>query len=123
MSFYRTLLAAVAAVAIASPVFADDTTATTQGTTENILAAQTNESSNATSTTTTTTEAKVNINKADAKELMKIKGMNASKARTIVAYRKQHGDFKSTDDLSHVKGFKRMKPDMLKEITDQLITE
>lgn len=120
MSFYRTLLAAVAAVAIASPVFADDTTATTQGTTENILAAQTNESSSA---TTTTTEAKVNINKADAKELMKIKGMNASKARTIVAYRKQHGDFKSTDDLSHVKGFKRMKPDMLKEITDQLITE
>jgi competence protein ComEA len=111
MSFYRTLLAAVAAVVIASPVFAEDTSATT--TTEQ-------------TTTTTTTEAtsiKVNINTATAKDLMKVKGLNAAKARAIVAYRKKNGDFKTLDDLTNVKGFKKVKPDTLKTIQEQLSVE
>lgn len=54
---------------------------------------------------------------------MKVKGINASKARAIVAYRKKHGDFKSTDDLAKVKGFTKMKPDQLKAIQDQLSVE
>ena len=122
MSFYRTLLAAVAAVAIASPVFAADTTegqdATMQPTTE-------------TTTTTTTAQAgdqgaketKVNMNKATAKDLMKVKGLTAGKAKAIVAYRKKHGDFKTTDDLANVKGFKKMNAEALKGITDQLTVE
>lgn len=129
MSFYRTILAAVAAVAIASPVFADDTATTTTGTTDTTTTATQPTDPNAASSTTTTTEQtttttdKVDINKATAKDLMKVKGLNASKARAIVAYRKKHGDFKSTDELANVKGFKKMKPEMMKEITDQLSVE
>lgn len=122
MSFYRSVLAAVAAVVIASPVFADDTTTTTTTTpTGNETTVQT--TSDATTTTTTTVEGKVNINKATAKELMKVKGLNASKARAIVAFRKKNGDYKTTDDLANVKGFKKMTPETLKEITDQLSVE
>lgn len=111
MSFYRSILAALAALAIASPVFADDAMAPTP----------TNEAPTAMQSTAEATEsAKVDLNKATAKELMKVKGLNASKARAIVAYRKKHGEFKSVDDLASVKGFKKMKPDTMKEITEQL---
>lgn len=138
MSFYRTLLATVAAIAIASPVFADDTATTTQGTTESTPAAATQPTDNSAmqqqpsastdqtqtqQTTATTAENKTNINKATAKELMKVKGVNAARARAIVAYRKKHGDFKSLDALSSVKGFKKVKPDTLKQIEDQLTVE
>jgi competence protein ComEA len=124
MSFYRTILAAVAAAAIASPVFADDTTMG-PATTDNSAPVATQSADQAPATTDATTTAtaeqtKVDLNKATAKELMKVKGLNAAKARAIVAYRKKHGDFKSTDDLSNVKGFKRIKPELLKEIQDQL---
>lgn len=46
----------------------------------------------------------VNINTATATELVSLKGIGAKKAAAIVAYRKLHGDFKSADELSHVKG-------------------
>lgn len=126
MSFYRTLLAAVAAVAITAPVFADDTTTTANPTaTEATPAVQTadNSTTQTTTTTTTTEQTKVNLNTATAKELMKVKGLNASKARAIVAYRKKHGDFKSTDELTGVKGFKKLKPTTLRGIEDQLTVE
>ena len=137
MSFYRTLLAAVAAVVIASPVFAEDAAQPAENTSEamqlsdNSSAAATDNSAQATQQTSSDqttaaadpTDVKVNLNKATVKDLMKLKGMNASKARSIVAYRKKHGDFKSTDDLANVKGFKKLKSDKLKEITDQLTVE
>lgn len=63
---------------------------------------------------------KVNLNKADAKALMQVKGINPYKAHAIVSYRKQNGDFKTLDDLNKVKGFKRMKPEARKSIGDQL---
>ncbi|MEJ2058864.1 MAG: helix-hairpin-helix domain-containing protein [Gammaproteobacteria bacterium] len=47
----------------------------------------------------------VDINHADAGTLAKeLKGVGTSKAEAIVAYRKQHGPFKSAEDLSYVKG-------------------
>ncbi|WP_109124805.1 helix-hairpin-helix domain-containing protein [Dyella sp. C11] len=47
----------------------------------------------------------VNINKADAATLASsLDGIGPSKAAAIVAYRDEHGPFKSADDLSHVKG-------------------
>jgi competence protein ComEA len=47
----------------------------------------------------------VNINTADAETLAKsLDGIGLSKAKTIVAYREEHGPFKSADDLAHVKG-------------------
>lgn len=112
MSFYRSMLAAVAAIAIAAPAFAADTTTTdTTGTTQ--------------TTTTDQQTTKVNLNTATAKELTKVKGLNASKAKAIIAFRNKQTDkkFTSVDQLANVKGFKKMKPEALKAITDQLTVE
>lgn len=47
----------------------------------------------------------VDINAADAPTMAKaIKGIGMKKAEAIVAYRKQHGGFKSVDELAKVKG-------------------
>jgi competence protein ComEA len=48
---------------------------------------------------------KVNINTADAHTIDKVLlGIGPSKAEAIVAYRKEHGSFKSADQLASVKG-------------------
>jgi competence protein ComEA len=48
---------------------------------------------------------KVNINTADARTIDKVLvGIGPSKAEAIVAYRKEHGAFKSADQLASVKG-------------------
>lgn len=47
----------------------------------------------------------VNINTADAQTLAAaMKGVGPDKAAAIIAYRRQHGPFKSIDDLKAVKG-------------------
>lgn len=47
----------------------------------------------------------VNVNKADAATLAKsLDGVGHSKAEAIVAWREEHGPFKSVEDLSQVKG-------------------
>jgi competence protein ComEA len=47
----------------------------------------------------------VDINTADASTLAReLRGVGASRAEAIVAYRKQHGPFKSVDELGLVKG-------------------
>lgn len=47
----------------------------------------------------------VNVNKADAATLASsLDGIGPTKAAAIVAYREEHGPFKSADDLTHVKG-------------------
>ena len=66
---------------------------------------------------------KVGLNKSDAKTLMQVKGMSAYKAHAIIAYRKQNGEFKTMDDLVKVKGFKRLKPENMKPLTDQLLLD
>jgi competence protein ComEA len=48
--------------------------------------------------------AKVNINTADAKELMKLQGVSLSLAEKIVQYRDAHGPFKKPTDLRKVDG-------------------
>ncbi|MFY2762942.1 ComEA family DNA-binding protein [Arenimonas sp. MALMAid1274] len=48
---------------------------------------------------------KVDINSADAATLDRVlNGVGPSKAEAIVAHRKQHGAFRSADELSEVKG-------------------
>ena len=49
-------------------------------------------------------EAKVNINTADVKELMKLQGVGRSLAEKIVQYRDAHGPFKKAADLRKVEG-------------------
>ncbi len=115
MSFYRTLMATVAAVGLASLAFAADaTTAAKQSTANTTQSADMQQASDADQT------GKVNLNKATAKELAKVKGITANKAKAIVAYRKKNGDFKSVDDLKEVKGFKRMDEKTMKNIQDHL---
>ena len=47
----------------------------------------------------------VNINTADAETIStELKGIGLAKAEAIVAYRKQHGPFKSRAELTAVKG-------------------
>lgn len=48
--------------------------------------------------------AKVNINKATAMNLRSWLGMPEKEAEAIAAYRQQHGDFKTLDDLKKVPG-------------------
>lgn len=49
--------------------------------------------------------AKVNINTADANNIAgRVKGIGEKRAEAIVAYRTQHGAYKSFDDLADVKG-------------------
>jgi competence protein ComEA len=48
---------------------------------------------------------KVNINTADARTIDKVLvGVGPAKAEAIVAHRKEHGSFKSADQLASVKG-------------------
>lgn len=48
---------------------------------------------------------KININTANKKTLMTVKGITSEKARNIISYRIKHGNFKSVNDLLKVKGF------------------
>lgn len=117
MSFYRTFIAAVAAMGLASVAFAAETADAAK---EPAKITQPAATANAAQASEAAQVEKLNLNKANAKELAKVKGLNPSKARAIVAYRKKHGDFKSVDELKEVKGFKRMDEKNLKDIQDHL---
>lgn len=52
--------------------------------------------------------AKIDINRADATTVArKVKGIGLKRAEAIVMYRKQHGDFKSLQQLANVKGISK----------------
>ncbi len=48
----------------------------------------------------------VNINTADEETLMTLPGIGKSKAKAIVEYREEHGDYKSVDDIKQISGIK-----------------
>lgn len=118
MTLYRSLLAVVLGLSLAVTAFAED--AATQPAADQATPAMTAPAAeSATTTTTTTTESKdsaakadtsaaasdkVNINTADEKTLMKVKGIGKKRAKAIVAYREKNGNFKSVEDLAKVKG-------------------
>jgi competence protein ComEA len=63
------------------------------------------ESIKPTTTMQPTSQAALNINTADAQTLAeKLNGIGQTKAEAIVAYRDQHGAFKSVDELVNVTG-------------------
>ncbi len=64
---------------------------------------------NSTKSSQSTIEFPVDINHADVKHLMNIKGIGEKRAKAIVQYRKIHGEFKSLDDLAQVKGLTKKR--------------
>lgn len=52
---------------------------------------------------------KININKADKKELMQLPGIGEEMAERILIFRKDFGDFKTKQDLKKIKGIGNKK--------------
>nr|WP_249118265.1 helix-hairpin-helix domain-containing protein [Bacillus pumilus] len=47
----------------------------------------------------------VNVNQADAAELLTINGIGPAKAEAIITYREEHGEFQQIEDLRNISGF------------------
>ena len=56
--------------------------------------------------TLTSVNLKININKADEQELTTLCGIGPAKARKIIAFRTEHGEFSDIEDLMLVPGIK-----------------
>jgi len=48
----------------------------------------------------------ININKADEAKLCELPGVGESRARAIIQYREEHGDFQSIEEIQNVSGIK-----------------
>lgn len=117
MSFYRKMLASVAVFGFVSCGFAEVQTVAANKTSDASI--QLADASNSAGETANEQD-KADLNKATVKDLRKVKGLTAARAKSIVNYRKKHGDFKSVDDLRQVKGFKKLDDKTFNEITEQL---
>ncbi len=60
-------------------------------------------------------QAPVNLNQASAEELIALKGIGPKMAERIIAYRTEHGPFKTADQLVQVKGIGNAKFEKLKD--------
>jgi competence protein ComEA len=60
------------------------------------------------------TTGSINLNTASVQELMRLPGIGEVYARRLVAYRQEHGPFKSVDDLINVKGIGPKKLEKLR---------
>ena len=58
---------------------------------------------------------RLNLNTASASQLQTLDGIGKKTAAAIVAYRKEHGKFKSIKDLKHVKGIGKKRLEKIKD--------
>lgn len=61
------------------------------------------------------TQDKVNINTADAEELCTLPGIGQTRAESILAYRKEHGEFSEIEDIMQVSGIKESSFQKIKD--------
>lgn len=61
------------------------------------------------------TSGKVNINTADIEELTTVSGIGESKAKAIIAYREENGNFKKIEDILNVSGIGEKLFEKIKE--------
>jgi len=57
----------------------------------------------------------VDVNRANAEELTRLKGVGLKIAGNIVRYREEHGPFRSVEDLMNVKGIGGKKLEGMRE--------
>jgi competence protein ComEA len=57
---------------------------------------------------------KIDINSASLEQLEAVKGVGHDLAQNILAYKKEHGAFKTLDDLDHVKGVGKVRMEALR---------
>lgn len=62
-------------------------------------------------------DGKININKADITELTSLNGIGESRAKAIISYREENGQFKSIEDIMQVSGIKQS---LFEKIKDQI---
>ncbi len=60
-------------------------------------------------------DTRVNINTADADKLTTLSGIGESRAKAIIAYREEHGGFKSVEELMNVSGIGKASFEKLKD--------
>ncbi len=58
---------------------------------------------------------KININTADAEQLITLSGIGESRAKDIITYRESHGGFRRIEDIMNVSGIKESIFDRIKE--------
>ena len=51
-------------------------------------------------------DGRININTAEAADLMTLPGIGESKARSILSYREEKGGFSSTEEIMNITGIK-----------------
>ena len=62
-----------------------------------------------------TAEEKLDINTASLEQLQAVQGVGHDTAINILAYIKEHGEFKTIDDLERVKGVGKVQLEALRE--------
>ncbi len=72
---------------------------------------------NADSAGNTQNPGKININKASAEELMTLTGIGEAKAESILAYREEHGGFKTVEEIMNING---IKDSVFNKISDKI---
>lgn len=56
----------------------------------------------------------IDVNTATQEQLESLTGVGPTKAKAIIAYRTEHGNFKTVDELDKVKGFTKKTIDKLR---------
>lgn len=111
MDIYSSLFATLLASVIATPVLA--TVGPIKSSNFTVLSTQPVKSK---ATISSPVLARININTADAETLSaELKGIGLKRAKAILAYRNEHGPFKSIDELTRIKGISKRIVDQNRE--------